>query len=200
MTTIISIVVTFADGDGDPEPDLPVYAFDGATYTVYHGATGDYRFRADKGGAQYWSGASNHCTATLPANGIRTTQYDAANRLTSVDGMAYTWDARGNLVSDGTFTYAYSSAGRMVRAAGVTVTLVYTYNAAGLRVAQAVDGDVTTFAWDWASRWCCPNEGCPAYDRLETDPIHDVVGYGTYTSRRSVSLCRSCPEGWGYGL
>jgi RHS repeat-associated protein len=39
----------------------------------------------------------------------------------------------------------------MVRAESVTVTLVYTYNAQGLRVTQAVDGDVTTFAWDWAS-------------------------------------------------
>jgi len=28
---------------------------------------------------------------------------------------------------------------------------VYTYTAQGLRVAQSVDGDVTTFAWDWAS-------------------------------------------------
>ncbi|MDY7078649.1 MAG: RHS repeat-associated core domain-containing protein, partial [Chloroflexota bacterium] len=60
-------------------------------------------------------------------------------------------DDRGNLVSDGTFTYAYNGAGRMVRAESVTVTLVYTYSAAGLRVAQSVDGDVTTFAWDWAS-------------------------------------------------
>jgi hypothetical protein len=28
---------------------------------------------------------------------------------------------------------------------------VYTYNVNGLRVAQSVDGDVTNFAWDWAS-------------------------------------------------
>jgi RHS repeat-associated protein len=55
------------------------------------------------------------------------------------------------LTSDGTFTYAYNGAGRMVRAEGVTLTLVYTYNANGLRVAQSVDGDVITFAWDWAS-------------------------------------------------
>jgi RHS repeat-associated protein len=38
-----------------------------------------------------------------------------------------------------------------VRAESLTATLVYTYNAQGLRVTQAVDGDVTTFAWDWAS-------------------------------------------------
>jgi hypothetical protein len=39
----------------------------------------------------------------------------------------------------------------MVQAESVTATLVYTYNANGLRVAQSVDGDVTNFVWDWAS-------------------------------------------------
>jgi RHS repeat-associated protein len=53
---------------------VPVYAFDGSTYTNYNGTTnatgqvtltlplGNYRFRADKNGTQYWSGPSNHCT------------------------------------------------------------------------------------------------------------------------------------------
>ncbi len=78
-------------------------------------------------------------------------QYDKANRLTYVDDVGYTWDDRGNLVDDGTFTYTYNTAGRMVQAESITVTLVYTYNADGLRVAQSVDGDVTSFVWDWAS-------------------------------------------------
>jgi RHS repeat-associated protein len=76
-----------------------------------------------------------------------------------VGDVAYTWDDRGNLTNDGTFTYTYASAtlstgdgaGRLVRAASVTNTLVYTYTATGLRVAQSVDGDVAEFAWDWAS-------------------------------------------------
>jgi len=60
----------------------------------------------------------------------------------------------GNLTSDGIFTYAYNAAGRLVRAESVTATLVYTYNAAGLRVAQSVQSapeSVAAFAWDWAS-------------------------------------------------
>lgn len=39
----------------------------------------------------------------------------------------------------------------MVQAESVTVTLVYTYNADGLRVAQAVDGATNIFTWDWAT-------------------------------------------------
>jgi RHS repeat-associated protein len=71
--------------------------------------------------------------------------------LTAAGGVTYTWDDRGNLTNDGTFTYTYNAAGRLVRAESVTSTLVYTYTAGGLRVAQSVDGDVTEFAWDWAS-------------------------------------------------
>ena len=89
-------------------------------------------------------------TVLTDTKGIHVYEYDAANRLTSVDGVTYTWDARGNLTHDGTFTYTYNSAGRLVRAESITATLVYTYNAAGLRVAQSVDGDETEFSWDTA--------------------------------------------------
>jgi hypothetical protein len=53
--------------------------------------------------------------------------------LTSVGGISYTWGDRGNLIYDGVYT------------------LVYTYNAQGLRVAQSVAGEVLTFTWDLAS-------------------------------------------------
>ena len=38
-----------------------------------------------------------------------------------------------------------------MRAQSITATIVYTYTADGLRVAQAVAGTLTTYAWDWAS-------------------------------------------------
>jgi hypothetical protein len=34
-----------------------------------------------------------------------TCEYDDANRLTNVDGVTYTWDDNGNLLSDGTRTF-----------------------------------------------------------------------------------------------
>ena len=54
--------------------------------------------------------------------------YDAADRLTSVNGTPHTYDNRGNLLSDGTWTYVYNAAGRMVRATSISATRVYTYN------------------------------------------------------------------------
>ena len=52
---------------------MDVYAFDGETYTGFHGVNdengqviftlpqGDYRFRADYEGVQFWSNTENHC-------------------------------------------------------------------------------------------------------------------------------------------
>ena len=113
----------------------PLNRLTGATYST--GESFEYQYDA-----------VGNRTSMTDTTGAHTYTYDAANRLTSVDDVTYTWDDRGNLVSDGTFTYTYNSAGRMVRAESVTATLVYTYNAQGLRVAQSVDGDVMSFAWD----------------------------------------------------
>ncbi len=90
---------------------------------------------------EYAYDAVGNRTAMTTTEGTTTYTYDAANRLTSVGGVPYTWDNRGNLTHDGTFTYTYNAARRMVRAQSLTATLVYTYNASGLRVAQSVDGD-----------------------------------------------------------
>jgi hypothetical protein len=74
VSTSNQVVVTVLDTDGNPQSGLPVYAFNGVTYTGYSKTTnsngqavftlpqGDYRFRSDKNGTQFWSGAANHCT------------------------------------------------------------------------------------------------------------------------------------------
>jgi hypothetical protein len=90
-------------------------------------------------------------TTSFTQTTVTTYTYDAANRLTSVGDMAYTWDARGNLVNDGVFTYTTDAAGWLVRADSVTSTLVYTYNADGLRMAQSVEGEEIGFVWDLAA-------------------------------------------------
>jgi len=73
MTVTLPLTVTVQDSQGDPEPGLKAYAFNGAIYTGYKTTDasgevvftlpqGSYRFRADKNGTQFWSGATNHCT------------------------------------------------------------------------------------------------------------------------------------------
>ncbi|MBI9050026.1 MAG: hypothetical protein JEZ00_11440, partial [Anaerolineaceae bacterium] len=74
VSTSKPVSVTVVDSDGTPQVGLSVYAFDGTTYSVYSKVTdengaasfylpmGDYRFRADSGGTQYWSSEENACT------------------------------------------------------------------------------------------------------------------------------------------
>ncbi len=57
----------------------------------------------------------NRLQLTRNQQQVTSYQYDAANRLTSVNGVAYTWDANGNLLSDGVRSYVYDHANRLVR-------------------------------------------------------------------------------------
>ncbi len=126
--------------------------------------------------------------------------YDAAGSLlvfhTPGRLVIYTWDARGNLTGDSTFTYTYTynTAGRMVRAESLTTTLVYTYTADGLRVAQSVDGAATAFVWDWAA-------GVPEmlYDGRYTYLIgHDTLGWeGARTPMSPVMWTYVLPDALG---
>jgi len=67
------VTVTVSDTDGLPKEGLLVYVFDGTAYTGFHDVThangeatfdlpnGDYRFRSDLNGTQFWNGETNHC-------------------------------------------------------------------------------------------------------------------------------------------
>jgi hypothetical protein len=132
ITTTIPLTVTVLDTNGIPQTGLPVYAFDGATYTGYNKTTNDlgeavftlpvgsYRFRADKNGTQFWSGETNHCTVpgcleasisvpgTLPESMTTITYtYDVLYRLTGADYddgrfFHYSYDATGNRLTEET--------------------------------------------------------------------------------------------------
>ncbi len=74
VTIPLPVLVSVTDTDGEPKPGLRVYAFSGSTYTNFSATSdengqvllrlreGEYRFRADLNGTQFWSGAENHCS------------------------------------------------------------------------------------------------------------------------------------------
>ncbi|HEU0291236.1 MAG TPA: hypothetical protein VFR47_00770 [Anaerolineales bacterium] len=75
--------------------------------------------------------------------------YDDANRLTSLNGLAYTWDNNGNLLNDGVNTYTYDFANQLKILNGQGNTVTYTYNGLGDRLQETVSGNpTTTFTMD----------------------------------------------------
>ena len=74
--------------------------------------------------------------------------YDTANRLTSVNGVTYTWDNNGNLLSDGMNTYTHDHANCLATASGGGNTVGYNYNGLGDRVRQTVNGVTTSYTLD----------------------------------------------------
>jgi len=80
--------------------------------------------------------------------GTSTYAYDAGNRLIDVDGVAYTWSANGNLLSDGVSTYSYDHANRLISVDIGSDTYLYAYNGLGDRLAQSVNGDYTNYTLD----------------------------------------------------
>ena len=86
---------------------------------------------------------------TTVINGV-TTAYatNNVNKYTSVGGVKYTYDANGNLTSDGVNTYAYNSVNQLVSVNGPAGTTTYTYNALGQRVASTANGQTTQYLID----------------------------------------------------
>jgi len=90
-------------------------------------------------------------TAMTDTAGAHTYAYDAANRLTSVNGIAYTWDDNGNLLSDGARSFTYDAANRLTQVVSGTFTTEYTTSGDGVRLAQSVNGVSTQYVVDQAA-------------------------------------------------
>ena len=214
ITMTIPVTVTVQSQTGTPYPDLPVYVFSGETYTGFNGTSdvngqviftlpeGDYRFRSDFDGVQFWSDEVDHCaipgcleaTVEIPggtgevdvtinyyydqlyrlteadystgeyfwftydAVGNRLTQethedfntylYDDANKLTEVDGVTYTWDVNGNLLSDGVSTYTYNQAHYLMTVTQGDDEYEFEYSGLGDRLSQSMDGSWTDYTLD----------------------------------------------------
>jgi RHS repeat-associated protein len=100
---------------------------------------------------------------TYDANGNRLSQTGSAastytvsstnNRLSSVSGAlsrTYGYDNAGNTTSDGSATFTYDDAGRMISATKASVTTTYALNALGQRVKKTTSGSSRYFVYEEA--------------------------------------------------
>jgi RHS repeat-associated protein len=77
--------------------------------------------------------------------------YDDANRLASANGVAYTWDANGNLLSDGVYSYTYDGANRLTGVTDGVSAVSYAYNGLGDRLQTSAAGQTTRYTLDLVS-------------------------------------------------
>ncbi len=91
------------------------------------------------------------CVLLPCASPITTTYtYDDANRIATVNGVAYTFDANGNLKDDGASQYDYDSANRLTSVLNTqnSALSTFAYNGLGDRVSQTVNGQTTNYVLD----------------------------------------------------
>jgi RHS repeat-associated protein len=98
---------------------------------------------------------------TYDANGNRLAQITtnasafaistSSNQMTGITGTltrSYTFDAAGNVLSDGTNTYTYNNRGRLSSAVTTAGTFNYVYNGLGQRIEKHSSSTETLFVYD----------------------------------------------------
>ena len=78
-------------------------------------------------------------TQTITSTLVTSYTYDAANRLTSVNGVPYTWDANGNLLNDGSKTYLYNQANQLITVTAPGLTWSAAYNGDGASLSSGAN-------------------------------------------------------------
>ena len=116
----------------------------------------------------------------LSEGGSESTTYavdPTSNRLTGATGAllrAYAYEPSGQVSGDGTHTFSYNDAGRLVAVTG-PVNAAYLYNALGQRIRKTVDGVTTYFLYDEAGRLIGEYDGTGALIQeivwLEDTPV-----------------------------
>jgi len=83
-----------------------------------------------------------------------TTSYTAndLNQYSAVGSVTPTYDANGDLTSDGTFTYGYDAENRLISASGTGLSAAYAYDAQGRRKSKTVNGTTTIYVTDADNR------------------------------------------------
>jgi RHS repeat-associated protein len=98
--------------------------------------------------------ATDNTWFNYPAAAPSTVNYtaNALNQYTAVGAVTPTYNANGNLTSDGTFTFGYDVENRLTSAVGAGNTAAYTYDAQGRRKTKTVNGTTTVFVTDAGNR------------------------------------------------
>ncbi len=77
---------------------------------------------------------------------VTSASYDAANQLTAWNGTTVTYDANGNMTSDGSWAHSWNSRNQLTGVAGGSSS--FEYDGLGRRTSKTSGGTSTTFLYD----------------------------------------------------
>lgn len=121
----------------------------GLTYTQGNGTTlGNlaYVYDADRRIIQK---SGTFATGVLPTATTQPATFDLNDRKTSFNGQALTYDANGNLTSDGTNTYSWNARNQLTQISqGGNAQLSFSYDPLGRCISKTVQGTATQFLYD----------------------------------------------------
>jgi RHS repeat-associated protein len=101
-----------------------------------------------------WDATGNRSQAGSAAGTLAYHYPATSHRLTSVGGLARSYDAAGNTTQENGLTYAYNSSGRLGQVKqGATSLGIYRYNHRGERVLRQAGGKTTTTLYDESGQW-----------------------------------------------
>lgn len=139
--TLPNGVTTSATYGADNQLTALLYATSGTTL-------GDLTYQYDPTGQLTAIGGS-FSPATLPAAYTAPGTTDAAHRLLSFNGLQTSYDANGNMTSDGVLSYLYDARDRLVEIRdGATVLSSFSYDALDRRTSRTQNGATTTYRFD----------------------------------------------------
>jgi RHS repeat-associated protein len=152
-------VVIVPDSDGRRQSlTLPngvkmAYSYDvasqltGITYTLGSNTLGNLSYAYDLTGQRTTVGGSYARTGTPQA--VSPATYNVNNQLTQWKGANLTYDANGNLTSDGTNTYTWNARNQLVAISG-GASASFQYDPFGRRVSKTIGG-MTQYLYDGAN-------------------------------------------------
>ena len=125
------------------------YDVDGHLTQIQSAGTSTYTF-LDDGTIGSRSDDAEHDYSVLPGTTSFTVN-NASNQFTGATGvqsLTYSYDSAGNTLGNGTLTFGYNGAGRMVAATQGSSTTYFAVNALGQRVSKTSSAGTILFAYD----------------------------------------------------
>jgi RHS repeat-associated protein len=121
----------------------------GISYAQGQTTIGAFTYAYDAAGRRVTAGGSL-ARITLPA-AVSSTTYNADSQLTKWNNNQTkpTYDANGNMLSDGTYTYVWNARNQLIQLKqGTSLVGSFAYDALGRRISKTFSGSTTGFAYD----------------------------------------------------